>query len=244
MFAVCLGDSISITCTHEVTAGQQSYWALPGAAACPVPHDGITPLPNCSPFTITMISDSSGPTLSSTAMATVTESMDGTTVVCRAGGLASSPLVGNITIRINGWRLLVSLNHFFILSSPGPPSVPAIGLITYSIESALTGSVTFTASSMSSPVSYNASVIGGSVQVTGDTITVTGLSYARTHTVTVTAAICPGIETNSVLIPISFNTEGMLLIQTTVSYCKTRARGVSTAPLTLKMCDTRLIVVT
>ena len=88
--------------------------------------------------------------------------------------------------------------------------MPTIGPITYSIESALTGSVTFTASSMSSPVSYNASVIGGSVQVTGNTITVTGLDYTATHTVTVTAAACPGIETNSVPISVSFNTEGML----------------------------------
>ena len=129
MLAVCPGDSISITCTHEVTAGQLSFWALPGAAACNVTHDGSPP-PNCSPFTITMISDSSGPTLSSTAMATVTESMDGAILVCRAGGLASSPLVGNITIRINGWCLLVSLIHFSYadyliqILHPCPPLVP------------------------------------------------------------------------------------------------------------------------
>ena len=55
------------------------------------------------------------------------------------------------------------------------------------------------------------------MQVTGSTITVTGLSYTQNHTVTVTAAICPGIETSSEPIPVSFNTEGMLLIQTTVS---------------------------
>ena len=78
------------------------------------------------------------------------------------------------------------------------------------------------------------------MQVTGNTITVTGLAYTQNHTVTVTAAICPGIETNSKPILISFSTEGMLLIQSTVSYCKARARGVSTAPLTLKMCGPRL----
>ena len=88
--------------------------------------------------------------------------------------------------------------------------MPTIGPITSSIESALTGSVTFTASSMSSPVRYNASVVGGSVQVTGDTITVTGLSYTQTHTVTVTTVACPGIETNSTLFFVSFNTAGML----------------------------------
>ena len=71
------------------------------------------------------------------------------------------------------------------------------------------------------------------MQVTGNTITVTGLSYTRTHTVIVTAIACPGIETNSEPIPISFNTEGMLLVQTTISQCKARERGVSTAPLTL-----------
>ena len=56
------------------------------------------------------------------------------------------------------------------------------------------------------------------MQVTGSTITVTGLSYAQTHTVTVTAAICPGIETSSVPIPFSFNIAGtMVTLQTTCS---------------------------
>ena len=87
--------------------------------------------------------------------------------------------------------------------------MPSIGPITYSIESALTGSVTFAASSTSSPVSYNASVIGGSVQVTGNIITVVGLSYTGTHTVTARAIVCPGIETNSIPFLVSFNTAGI-----------------------------------
>ena len=49
------------------------------------------------------------------------------------------------------------------------------------------------------------------MQVTGSIINVNGLSYAQTHTVTVTAVVCPGIETSSVPIPFSFNIAGMML---------------------------------
>ena len=98
--------------------------------------------------------------------------------------------------------------------------MPTIGSTLYSIESALTGSVTLNASSMSlsgAAISYNASVTGdsGGVTVAENIITVIGLSYNQTHTLTVTAAVCPGIETSTV-IPISFNTAGMLLVTCTV----------------------------
>ena len=95
-----------------------------------------------------------------------------------------------------------------------PPSVPTIGSTLYSIESALTGSVTLNASSTSpfgAAVNYNASVTGGSgrVTVTDNIITVTGLSYTQTHTVTVTAAVCPGIKTRGTPISVTFNTTGI-----------------------------------
>ena len=99
--------------------------------------------------------------------------------------------------------------------------MPTIGSILYSIESALTGSVTLNASSMSSgaAVVYNASVFGGSgrVTVSDNIITVTGLNYTQTHSVTVTAAVCPGIET-STLISISFNTTGIMLLFVQLNY--------------------------
>ena len=216
MLTVCPGDSISIACTHDSVAGLLTRWILPGVSICFVTHDRQSP-PDCSPFTITMVSDGSGQTLNSTIQTTVTESLDGTVVECRAGGFSTSPQVGNITIRIYGNNTCLTLKLTNLLMTiydyfPDPPSVPTIGPITYSIESALTGSVTFTASSMSSPVSYNASVIGGSVQVTGNTITVTGLSYTRTHTVTARAVVCPGIETNSTPFFVSFNTAGTCYI--------------------------------
>ena len=99
VLTVCPGDSISITCTHDNVAGQLTRWILPGInSSCNVVHDGSSP-PNCSPFNITMISDSSGPTLSSTAQIAATESLNSTRVECLAG-LSTFPQVGYITIRV------------------------------------------------------------------------------------------------------------------------------------------------
>ena len=82
-------------------ASQLTRWILPGVTStCIVVHDGSPP-PNCSPFTITMISDNSGPTLSSTAQIAATESLNSARVECLAGLLTSSQ-VGNITIRVIG----------------------------------------------------------------------------------------------------------------------------------------------
>ena len=102
VLTVCPGDSVSITCTHGNVVGQLTRWILPGVTStCTVVHDGSPP-PNCSPFTITMITDSSGSTLSSTAQIAATESLNSAEVVCLAGGLLTSPQVGNITIRVIG----------------------------------------------------------------------------------------------------------------------------------------------
>ena len=98
---MCPGDSISVTCTHDNVADLLTRWIIPGVSICFVTHDGQSP-PDCSPFTITMVSDGSGLTLSSTIRTTVTESLDDTVVECRAGGFSTSPQVGNITIRIYG----------------------------------------------------------------------------------------------------------------------------------------------
>ena len=67
-----------------------------------------------------------------------------------------------------------------------------ISSIEYSVESATTGQVRFTVSSMGTlgtAVSFGATVLGGSgtVLVTENTITVTGLSIILNHTVMVTA---------------------------------------------------------
>ena len=102
VLTVCPGDSISITCTHDNVAGQLTRWIIPGVNfSCTVVHDGSPP-PNCSPFNITMISNSSGLTLSFTAQIVATESLNSTEVECLAGGLLTTPQVGNITVRVIG----------------------------------------------------------------------------------------------------------------------------------------------
>ena len=104
VLTVCPGDSISITCTHDNVAGQHTRWILPGVnSSCTVVHDGSPP-PNCSPFNITIITDNSGSTLSSTAQINSSESLNiaRARVECFAGNLLTSPLVGNITIRVIG----------------------------------------------------------------------------------------------------------------------------------------------
>ena len=98
---VCPGDPISVTCTHNSTAPSISItvWVLPGVqTACSVLHrSNPTPL-NCSPFTITMVSDNSGPTVSSTAEIVATESLDGMVVECLGG---DPPIqVGTVNISV------------------------------------------------------------------------------------------------------------------------------------------------
>ena len=98
----CPGDRISITCTHNVTAGTGlTHWELPGVSLCLVVHDGSA-APNCAPFTITMISDNSGLTVSSTVEMTVTDrALDGEKVECRAGAsVTNSLLVGSVNISV------------------------------------------------------------------------------------------------------------------------------------------------
>ena len=104
VLAVCTGNVISLVCTHSNVAAGFSRWIVPGVSQCIVAHDGTEPDP-CGEFTFSMVSDTSGPALTSTAQTMATESLDGTVVVCRAGGLLVSPLVGNITIRILGKNL-------------------------------------------------------------------------------------------------------------------------------------------
>ncbi len=103
---MCPGDSISITCTHDNTAGEQTRWVVTnntGAVECEaiVRHIARIQL-TCGPFAITMISDNSGPTVTSTAVTSDTSSVNGNTVQCFAGGLSSSPEVGSLNVSVLG----------------------------------------------------------------------------------------------------------------------------------------------
>ena len=102
ILTVCPGELISITCTHNMTNGQPfTRWILPDTTQCIVGHEGETPL-GCSPFSFINESNSSGQTLTSTVLFKATESLNGTVIECLAGGLISSPQVGNVTIHLKG----------------------------------------------------------------------------------------------------------------------------------------------
>ncbi len=107
VLVVCQGDSISITCTHDNTAGEQTRWMVTvsdtGVVECDViVSHGTQTEQTCGPFTITMVSDNSGPTVTSTAASSDTSSVNGITVQCFAGGLSSSPEVGSLNISVLG----------------------------------------------------------------------------------------------------------------------------------------------
>ena len=91
--------------------------------------------------------------------------------------------------------------------------MPTISSIEYSVESATTGQVRVTVSSMGTlgtAVSFGATVLGGSgtVQVTGNTITVTGLSSILNHTVIVsaTSVVCSQVMYSNTIVPVPFST--------------------------------------
>ena len=124
----CPGDTISITCIHNITAGTgATRWELPGVSQCLVIHDG-SGAPYCAPFTITMVSDNSGTTVSSTVEITVTDrALDDEMVECRAGASATdSPLVGSVNISVlskckccwPGITVLANIQLFPLQASP------------------------------------------------------------------------------------------------------------------------------
>ena len=101
---MCPGDFLNITCIHNESGGQLTRWEFSNEqSSCIVAHDGTAP-PDCGSFTISMISvyDGSASIASSTAQTTATQSLNGTVVTCRAGGISTSPLIGSIVINVDG----------------------------------------------------------------------------------------------------------------------------------------------
>ncbi|XP_064403230.1 uncharacterized protein LOC135348785 isoform X3 [Halichondria panicea] len=102
MLTVCPGELVSLTCSHDNVNGEQSRWEISGAMSCNglVSHTTGFAEYTCGQFTITMVSNNTGPTVSSTIQIPVTEVLNGTLIECFAGGLFSSPLVGNTTLNV------------------------------------------------------------------------------------------------------------------------------------------------
>ncbi len=116
VLTACPGDRISITCIHNITSIGLTRWELPGVMSlCLILHDGSAP-PQCAPFTITMVSDNSGTTVSSTVEITVTDrALDGEMVECRAGlSTINSPLVGSVNISVlSKCKMFVCLTRYY-----------------------------------------------------------------------------------------------------------------------------------
>ena len=86
--------------SYNFTAGRVTRWELPGVSQCLIVHDGSAG-PNCAPFTLAMISDDSGTTVSSTVEITVTDrALDGEIIECRAGVSATDLLVRSVNISV------------------------------------------------------------------------------------------------------------------------------------------------
>ncbi len=94
----------------------------------------------------------------------------------------------------------------------GIPSTPTVDSMEYSVVNSTTGRFRLLVSSsgtFGTKVTLSASVVGGSgtVVVTDNMITVIGLSYTGSHTVSVlaTSAVCPGVDNSSIDVPVVFN---------------------------------------
>ena len=108
VLSVCPGDEISVTCNNDNVAGGFSRWEMDGPLVSirncvrRVRHYPPNSPTSCGPVTFTNISNTSGPSLMSTAMVPVTQELNGAVVKCLAGGPSSSPQVGNVTINVFG----------------------------------------------------------------------------------------------------------------------------------------------
>ena len=102
---VCPGTIVNITCTH-INRDNQTAWEVEGFPRSVALHDlGQTTPTSVGPFNYSTIGGHSGPTLTSTIQTTVTESLNGTVVLCRAGGLPADTEVGRVTVRVVGTLL-------------------------------------------------------------------------------------------------------------------------------------------
>ena len=101
---VCSGELVSLTCTHNNTKDNQTRWETLNSESNSLALHG-EPLRNSQsfgPFSFIYISDGSGLPLNSTAQANVNESLNGSVVLCRAGGSTTDPEEGRVAVLIVG----------------------------------------------------------------------------------------------------------------------------------------------
>ena len=108
VLSVCPGDEISLTCNNSNVTGGFSRWEIDGplfsirSCVRRVDHNSPNGPTPCGPVTFTNSSNTSGPSLMSTATVTVIKELNGAVLKCLAGAPSSSPQVGNVTITAFG----------------------------------------------------------------------------------------------------------------------------------------------
>ena len=121
----CPGSLLTLTCAHDNVRAEQTRWEILNYREAPIPrvasHEPDTDKSeSLGPFSFTMISDGSGPTLTSTVEATVTESLNGTEVLCRDGGLMGNDVEGRVTVRVVGECTELGVCHYRALYTWDP----------------------------------------------------------------------------------------------------------------------------
>ena len=102
----CVGDEISLTCSHDNAASTTTTWTISSPVNCSteITHTPPTPVaPPCGPFSFQNITlaEASVIQLNSTAVATASSEISGSIIECIAG-FVSPVSVGNISLCVIG----------------------------------------------------------------------------------------------------------------------------------------------
>ena len=107
MLTACVGDQISLTCSHDNLDDGVTVWTVSPPVGCmeTIIHSYPIHASQCGPFTFQDISDLTGDSiapLSTTAIATANVSMNGAVVECRDSTGREFNQIGNTTLCIVG----------------------------------------------------------------------------------------------------------------------------------------------
>ena len=116
----CVGDEISLTCSHNNTVSVTTLWIISSPVNCltQVSHNPPTPVaPPCGPFSFQNITIAEGDVaqLNSTAVAIVNSStaINGSIVECKAG-LNVPVSVGNISLCVIGKNSSMCIHAYLL----------------------------------------------------------------------------------------------------------------------------------
>ena len=106
MLTACVGDQISLICSHDNVISVSSYWIISPPVDCEtvISHNPPTTAYPCGPFTFQNITlaEAGVTQLSSTAVANASTAMNGSVIECRAGNLVAFTTIDNVSLCIIG----------------------------------------------------------------------------------------------------------------------------------------------